>query len=55
MPAREVLNVANQLKKKIGCKRPEEKALVLREVTEEFKEGKKAPELWAKGHEKETK
>lgn len=41
---REELNVANQLKTKIGKERPEEKALVLKEVSEEAKE-QEAPGL----------
>lgn len=45
---REELNVANQLKTKIGQERPEEKALVLKEVSEEAKE-QEGPGLWTKG------
>lgn len=40
LPAGEELNVANQLKTKIGQGRPEEKALVWREASEEAKEQK---------------
>lgn len=48
LSAGEELNVANQLKTKVGQERREEKALVLREASEEAKE-QKAPTLWTKG------